>query len=284
MGLCLVRVMPNLSTETPEKKRESVSRKGYKMLIGTTSFLAILGSIYDKANESTRQIILAQSMSTHLNLSLSSGNTHSNNQERAETPPRLEEVDLEELAISFLCPYSTHPDWKQIVSSFNEYGQTIAHISVTLGYSQLLQHLFTWKINLNIVDNMGSTALHYAYLFRQEECARFLIQSGADALILDDLGRSPSDLDASLEVKLHATVDIGSDNKTHSPSSAICTIKMPGEAEGRYAKHFFLRQWGRQIEDEKNDEIPLAKFQSGDTWGPYKAASTPPKFPLFPQR
>ena len=187
--------------------------------------------------------------------SLSSGHTHSNNQERAEPPPGLEEVDLEMLAINFLCPYSTHPDWKQIVSSFNECGQTIAHISVTLGYSQLLQHLFTWEINLNIVDNMGSTALHYAYHFGQEECAKFLIQSGADALLLDTLGRSPSDLDPSMEVRLHATVGHDSDNNTHSASSAICTIRMPGEAEGRYAKHFFLRQWGRQIEDEKNDEI-----------------------------
>ena len=215
-------------------------------------------------------------MNTHLNLSSNSGTTHSNSQEQAETPPRLEEVDLEELAINFLCPYSTHPDWKQIVSSSNEYGQTIAHISVTLGYFRLLRYLFRWEIDLGIVDNMGSTALHYAYIFRQEECARLLIHAGANALLLDNLGRSPSDLDPSLEVKLHPTVGIDGDSITHSASSTGCDIKMPGEAEGLYAKRFFVRQWRRRIEDERGDEILPSRFQGQDTWGPSEAASTPP--------
>ena len=199
-------------------------------------------------------------MNTHLNLSSNSGTNHSNSQERAETPPRLDEVDLEELAINFLCPYSTHPDWKQIISSSNEYGQTIAHISVTLGYFRLLRHLSRWDIDLGIVDNLGSTALHYAYIFRQAECARFLIHSGANALILDNLGRSPSDLDPSLEIELRPTVGIDGDSTTHSPSTD-CDIKMPGEAEGLHAKHFFVRQWRRQIEDERSGENLPSRLQ-----------------------
>ena len=276
MRLSLVGVLPTLSTKIPERKRESVSRKTYKMFIGPARFLAILGFIYDKANEPTRQMILAQSMNTHLNLDVNSGTSHSNSQERAEARPGLEEVDLEELAINFLCPYSTHLNWKQIISLSNEYSQTIAHISVTLGYFRLLQHLFTWEIDLNTVDNMGSTALHYAYIFGQEECARFLMHSGANAHILDGLGRLPSDLDPSLEVKLHLTVDSGGDNNSHSASTASCDIKMPGEAEGLSAKRFFLRQWRRQIEYERSDEGPPPTFQRHDTWGTLEAANTPP--------
>ena len=223
-------------------------------------------------------------MNTHLNLSLNSGTSYSNSQERAETLPGLEEADLEGLAINFLCPYSTHPDWKQIISSSNEYGQTIAHISVTLGYFRLLRHLFRWEIDLNIVDNMGSTALHDAYLFRQEECARFLIHSGASPLSLDNLGRSPSDLDPLLEVKLHPTIDSDGDDNSHSPSSISCNIqmKMPGEVEGQYAKHFFLRQWRRGHQDEKTVEIPPAKLQRQDARGSPEATSTPLDLPAGP--
>ena len=223
-------------------------------------------------------------MNTHLNLSFNSGTSHSNSQERAETLPGLEEADLEELAINFLCPYSTHPNWKQIISSSNEYGQTIAHISVTLGYLRLLRHLYRWEIDLNVVDNMGSTALHDAYLFRQEECARFLIHSGASPHSLDNLGRSPSDLDPSLEVKLHPTMDSDGDDSSHSPSSTGCNIemKMPGEVEGQYAKNFFLRQWRRENQEERSDEIPPAKLQRRDASGSPEATSTPPNLSAAP--
>jgi len=146
-------------------------------------------------------------MNAHRN-PMNTGTTHSTNQEREEAPPRLEDVNLEDISIRFLCTYSTHPSWKQIVSSRNGYGQTIAHIAVTLGYFRLLQHLSTWQIDVNAMDDMGSTALHYAYLFRQEECARLLIDSGADPFILDDLGRAPSNLNPSLEVRVHPAMDI----------------------------------------------------------------------------
>jgi ankyrin repeat protein len=117
-----------------------------------------------------------------------------------------EEVDLEEVLIHFLCTYSTHRKWRQIVSSSNAHGQTMAHISVTLGYSRFLQHLFIWEIDINAVDSVGSTALHYAYLFSQEECARFLTHSGANQFVLDDLGRLPSDLDSSLKFRSHSNI------------------------------------------------------------------------------
>ena len=244
-------VLPPSSTRTPEPRRESISNKACKVLIDLDSLLFILKTVYQSADETTRQMRPAQwftTVNTHHNPSLNIGTTHSNNQGREEIPPNLEDVNLEDISIDFLCIYSTHPNWKQIVSSRNDYGQTMAHICVTLGYFRLLQHLSTWQIDLNVVDHMGSTALHYAYLFIQEECARLLIHSGAERFILDDLGRSPSSLNPSLEVRVHPNMETGGDSSTHSTPSADFAIEMPKEADGLYAKNFLVQQWTRRIE------------------------------------
>ena len=255
-----------------------------KVLIEPGSLLSLLRTIYQSADEASRQMRPAQwftTMNTHHNPSLNTGTNHSNNQDNQEreVPPRLEEVNLEDISIHFLCICSTHPNWKQIVSSRNDYGQTMAHISVALGYFRLLQHLSTWQIDLDIVDHMGSTALHYAYLFIQEECARLLIHSGAERFILDDLGRSPSSLNPSLEVRLRPSVEIGGDSSTRSTSPADFTIEMPEEAEGLYAKYFLVQQWTRRIEGERMSEkreMSPPRRRRNDAWGHSTAASSAP--------
>jgi hypothetical protein len=227
-------------------------------------------------DERIRQMGLTQlfnATNTHLNSSWNMRPAHSNSQERAKTPPRTEAVNIEDVSIQFLCKSSTRPNWRQIVSSCNDYGQTMAHISVTLGYSRLLQHLITWEIDLNAVDNIGFTALHYAYLFSQGECARFLIHSGADPLILDDLGRSPSDLDPSMEVMLHPIVDKGG-YSAHSTPSVDCNNEMP-EADGLCGKQLLVQHWRQQIEDERRfEQPPLRDQRQEDIWG-RPEASTP---------
>ena len=273
MHLRLDGVLPPSSTRIVESKRESISKKTCKVLTDRASLLLILKTIYQRADETALQLRLAQSlatMTTHPNPGLNTNSTHSHNQEREAIAPRLEEVNLEEISIHFLCTYSTHPNWTEIISSCNDYGQTMAHISVTLGYFRLLQRLFTWEIDLDVVDHMGLTALHYAYRFGQEECAGFLIHSGATA---DNLGRSGSSLDPSLEVRVHPAIDTGGDGSTHSNSSGDYSI---AEAEGQYAKHFLVEQWRRQIENERRGEIPLSRHQSGDARGRLGSASTPP--------
>ena len=240
----------------------------------------MLKTIYQKADEptpETRPVQPLATTSTHRNPNLNMGTTHSTNQEREEIPPRLEEVDLEDISIRFLCTYSTHPNWKQIVSSRNDHGQTMAHICATLGYFRLLQHLFAWQIDVNVMDDMGSTALHYAYLFKQEECAGLLIRSGADPFILDDLGRSPSNLNPSLEVRLHPVMEISGDSSTHSVSTPDYIIEMPEEAEGLRAKHFLVQQWTRDTEDERRSEthgVPPSRYRRQDVRGHPDAAST----------
>ena len=143
-------------------------------------------------------------MGSHPDPSLNTNTDHGDNREGSERCPGPYEGNFEEFAIYTLQRLSTHPDWRQRVSDRNEGGQTMAHICVFSGHRRLLQQLIGWEIDLNAVDNNGLTALHFAYFFNQPECARLLTQSGANQFILDDLGRSPSDLDPSLEVSLHS--------------------------------------------------------------------------------
>ena len=238
------------------------------MLTGPGSLLALLKAV-SQLGDTTQQMGLAQlftTVNTHSNPSLNTRATHSDNQERDEIPTRLDEVDLEGVSIHFLSTYSTHPNWKQIVSACNGFGQTLAHISIALGYFRLLQHLFGWQIDLTLVDGMGSTALHYAYLFKQEECAKFLIHSGVDQFILDDLGRSPSDLDPSLEVRLHSIMEIDN-GSADSASPNQYDTEMPDEARKLYAKEFLIQQWMQQGEDERMGEVPLSRCQSQENRG-----------------
>ena len=268
MHLRSEEVLPPLSTRTVDSNREPISNKDFMVLIGPASLLSSLKTVY-QLGETTRQMGLAQlfaTVNTHSNPSLNTRATHSDNQEREEIPTRLEEVDLEDVSIHFLSTYSTHPDWKQIVSTRNGFGQTLAHISIALGYFRLLQHLFGWQIDLTLVDDMGSTALHYAYLFKQEECANFLIHSGVDQFILDDLGRSPSDLDPSLEVRLRSIMENDSGSADGASPNQYDT-EMPDEARKLYAKEFLIQQWMQQGGDERRGKVPLSRCQSQENRG-----------------
>jgi len=241
----------------------------------------MLKSIYQKADGTIVQKIFASvqqslaTMNTSSNPSMNTRVDHSDNHEGAETPLRPEEVDLEEISIHFLRAYSIHPNWKQIISSCNDYGQTMVHISITLGYLRLLRHLSTWGIDLNVVDNMGLTALHYAYLFKQEECAKFLIHSGVDQFILDDLGRSPSDLDPSFEVRLRSNMDIDSASHAEGASPIEYDNEMPDETGKLYAKRFLVQRWMRQGEDERRSEVPPSRCQSPEILGLPRSAGSP---------
>ncbi len=241
------------------------------MLIGPGSLLSLLKTVYQLVDETTRQKGPTRSFSTvntYRSPNLNAHTTRSNNQVREEVPTRLEDVNLEDISVHFLCAYSTQPNWRQIVSTCNDYGQTLAHIAVTSGHFRLLQHLIRWQIDLDAVDSTGLTALHYAYLFEQEECAKFLIHSGVDQFILDDLGRSPSDLSPSLEVRIRSVMDIDSDGSADGASPIECDIEMPDEAGKLYAKHFLIQQWVLQGESERWGEAPLSRCQSQETSSP----------------
>ena len=248
----------------------------------------MLKTVYQKADEKTVQKTYASvqqslaTMTTHLGSTLNTRTDHPDNREGAETCPRPEDVDLEEVSIDFLRAYSVHPNWKQIISSCNDYGQTMAHITVTLGHLRLLRHLFTWGIDLNVTDDLGLTALHYAYLFKHEDCTKFLIQSGVNQFILDDLGRSPSDLEPSLEVSLHSIMGIDSDSHADGASSIEYNTRMPDKVEKLSEKHILVQQWMQRDGDERRGEMPPSRCQSPENLDRPSKASSPPDVPNHP--
>jgi hypothetical protein len=169
---------------------------------------------------------------------------------------RLNVAELEEISILFLSNYSRKEEWREIISSRNQFGQTLAHISVMLGYLKLLQHLITWEINLDLTDLTGSTALHYAFLCNKGECAICLILSGAKELARDELGRSPWDLNPSLiddvTSRLRGVSKIdGSFSVSCQPVDNECETE-PEEAAVLRAKYLLVQRWQQQMEEEQH--------------------------------
>ena len=86
------------------------------------------------------------------------------------------------------------PNFREIVSTTNEYSQTLAHLAILYDYPSLLRHLVDWFIDLSISDVNGLTALHLAYMKGDLPSVRNLQRGGAPEAAKDRLGRIPSDL------------------------------------------------------------------------------------------
>ena len=91
----------------------------------------------------------------------------------------------------------------------------------------------------------------------------FLIQSGVNQFILDDLGRSPSDLDPSSEVRLHSIIDIDSDGHTDSASP----IEYDTECQSRWGSSMQNTSWfdsgcdGMKMREGMRCPIQIPKFR-----------------------
>ena len=104
------------------------------------------------------------------------------------------------------------PNFREIVSTTNEYSQTLAHLAILYNYPSLLRHLVDWCIDLAISDVNGLTALHFAYLKGDLHTVRILQRGGAPEDARDKLGRIPSDLwpegfdrDFDIDAEVHPT-------------------------------------------------------------------------------
>ena len=86
------------------------------------------------------------------------------------------------------------PNFREIVSTTNEYGQTLAHLAILYDYPSLLRHLVDWCIDLAISDVNGLTALHCAYMKGDLHSVQILQRGDAPETAKDKLGRVPSDL------------------------------------------------------------------------------------------
>ena len=90
------------------------------------------------------------------------------------------------------------PEFPRLLATVNEQGQTLLHLAIHLRYRELFQKLIHWGIDLNARDVNGFTALHVGYLCDDAFVIGFLEAKGATPFVLDELGRSPTELAASI--------------------------------------------------------------------------------------
>ena len=90
------------------------------------------------------------------------------------------------------------PEFPRLLSTVNEQGQTLLHLAIHLQYRGLVQKLIHWGIDLNVRDVNGFTALHVGYLCDDLFVIGLLEAEGATPFVLDELGRSPTELAASV--------------------------------------------------------------------------------------
>ena len=97
------------------------------------------------------------------------------------------------------------PEFPRLLATVNEQGQTLLHLAIHLRYRELVQKLIHWGIDLNARDVNGFTALHVGYLCDDAFVIGFLEAEGATPLVLDELGRSPTELAASISTPNNIT-------------------------------------------------------------------------------
>ena len=90
------------------------------------------------------------------------------------------------------------PEFPRLLATTNEQRQTLLHLAIHLRYQELAQKLIHWGIDLNVRDVNGFTALHAAYLCDDPLVVGLLEAAGATPFVLDELGRSPTELAASI--------------------------------------------------------------------------------------
>jgi len=120
------------------------------------------------------------------------------NLKRDEKRPLREEGtrhdEIETAIIQALAPLQNTLDFGELISKTNDYKQTLAHFAVIFGYTNLLERLVGWNIDLTIADLNGFTVLHCAYKRGDRVCVDLLLEKGASETVLDALGRAPSHL------------------------------------------------------------------------------------------
>ena len=104
------------------------------------------------------------------------------------------EAPIETRLVEALRYLEVQPNVGEILSTTNDWGQTLAHLSILHAYPSLLSHLVDWHINLTIADVNGLTALHYAYMKGDMDSVRTLRRGGASETVMDTLGLTPLDL------------------------------------------------------------------------------------------
>ncbi|KAI0732069.1 hypothetical protein C8Q72DRAFT_818819 [Fomitopsis betulina] len=81
-----------------------------------------------------------------------------------------------------------------VISHPTPSGQTLLHLATLTKFPSLVKFLVSHGIDVDARDKNGCTALFYAAVARSSECARVLIEGGADLEIVDALGKTPAEI------------------------------------------------------------------------------------------
>ena len=78
------------------------------------------------------------------------------------------------------------------INGTSDYGTPLM-AAVVKGNIEIIEMLIAGNADTNIADANGTTALHYATLFKQTEIVKLLVKAGAKVDIKDGRGQSPRD-------------------------------------------------------------------------------------------
>ena len=168
-----------------------------------------------------------------------------------QDPDTSQAGQIESSLLQALLSLGQGSNFDDIVSTSNDSGQTLVHLSVLFGYAVLLECLVRWRINLAVADISGLTALHCAYLKEDRESIRILLRGGASVSIEDKLGRIPRDL-ASEGSDLADWLEIGRRGGS-SP------IEHPMDHEIALGEHFAVLE----AEEDHDDDSGYGGSDSG---------------------
>ena len=176
------------------------------------------------------------------------------------------------------------PNFHEIVSTTNDYNQTLAHLSIFYEYPSLLGRLVEWGINLTIADVNGLTALHCAYMKGDLESVRTLRRGGASETAMGKQGRTPSELQPEglegfgSDIDPDAEVAARLDKKVYPEADDIDEQLALGEQFGSLDLDDDNDSWHDASEDEASegedpDDMIVDSFTSGDEGGSGGVAS-----------
>ena len=171
------------------------------------------------------------------------------------------DADLVETSlIEALSSLQEESNFQELLSTTNDYNQTLAHLSILYGYRSLLSRLVDWHINDTIADVNGLTALHCAYMKGDLNSVQILQRGGASGSIMDILGRIPSDLEPET---FHATIE----GDTEVPPGSVYTPNIGGQVAA--GKQFDIRHIGEgdpknELSDQDLDGVAICSFTGGN--------------------
>ncbi|TIB78626.1 hypothetical protein E3Q22_02547, partial [Wallemia mellicola] len=101
--------------------------------------------------------------------------------------------DLETFTLNAL-KLLDYNDGETYTNIVNNQRQTLLHLSCQLSFDRLATILIRNGADLNARDINGLTPLHFAHMFKSEDCASVLYENSADPSIVDATGKLPKEV------------------------------------------------------------------------------------------